>query len=374
MKKLLVLLFCLAFAAAAADARTLYVDASRPNNNGNGLKLSTAKKTIQAAINIANAGDTILVYPGLYAPIKTNDKKITIKSVKGASTTRIARPVKPLDRALAQLGKTYTIKTTSGTRSSAPLSKGSNTWLVGFLLDGLYRSNEWYTLVGLSGGKAKSCIIQRLGATTVETTGGSTQSYNDCATAAAHARLVSCIVRNNKYMSSGSGLLLSCTLERCKIQDNSGLYGWGEGVRSIAGCKLYNCLLAGNSVDSPLFTSSEFLNCTIVANKLRHKAKATKFSVKSKYWNCILRNNYSRRGTQSWALHNVDAGNTYSRTTTANPKFANYAKGDYRLLKGSVCIDKGALTDAQKKLAGTVDLGGGKRIKGKAVDQGCYEY
>ena len=58
-----------------AEARTLYVDAKRPNNKGNGLKGSTAKKTIQAAINISKTGDTIVVAPGSYAPIKTNNKK-----------------------------------------------------------------------------------------------------------------------------------------------------------------------------------------------------------------------------------------------------------------------------------------------------------
>ena len=47
---------------------------------------------------------------------------------------------------------------------------------------------------------------------------------------------------------------------------------------------------------------------------------------------------------------------------------------DYRLAKGSPCINKGKLTKAQKKLVGKKDLAGKKRIKGKAVDIGCYEY
>ena len=70
MKRLFLLALCALFAASSAEARNLYVDASRPNNKGNALSLKKAKKTIQAAINIAKAGDTILVYPGTYAPIK----------------------------------------------------------------------------------------------------------------------------------------------------------------------------------------------------------------------------------------------------------------------------------------------------------------
>ncbi len=36
--------------------------------------------------------------------------------------------------------------------------------------------------------------------------------------------------------------------------------------------------------------------------------------------------------------------------------------------------DKGKLTKAQKKLVGSKDLAGRKRIRGKAIDRGCYEY
>ena len=72
----------------------------------------------------------------------------------------------------------------------------------------------------------------------------------------------------------------------------------------------------------------------------------------------------------------MDPGNTYDNTFTDNrdPKFVNAAKGDFRLAKGSPCIDQGKPTKAQKKLVGTKDLAGRKRIKGKAVDRGCYEY
>ena len=38
------------------------------------------------------------------------------------------------------------------------------------------------------------------------------------------------------------------------------------------------------------------------------------------------------------------------------------------------CINSGKLTKAQKKLVGTKDLAGRKRIRGKAIDRGCYEY
>ena len=45
--------------------------------------------SLQAAIETANEGDVILVGPGTYSPIRTNGKKITIKSTEGAASTII---------------------------------------------------------------------------------------------------------------------------------------------------------------------------------------------------------------------------------------------------------------------------------------------
>jgi len=47
-------------------ATTYYVDASRPNDTGNGLSLATAKKTLNAAVNLMAGGDTLLVKAGTY--------------------------------------------------------------------------------------------------------------------------------------------------------------------------------------------------------------------------------------------------------------------------------------------------------------------
>jgi len=62
---------------AAGDIRTLmgggggtntlfYADASRPDDSGDGLSWATAKQTIQAAVDLAADGDTVLVTNGVY--------------------------------------------------------------------------------------------------------------------------------------------------------------------------------------------------------------------------------------------------------------------------------------------------------------------
>ena len=64
-------------------------------------------------------------------------------------------------------------------------------------------------------------------------------------------------------------------------------------------------------------------------------------------------------------------GLTEEELRKANPEMLD---PNYKLKKGSYCINKGKLTKAQKKLVGKTDLAGNKRIRGKAIDIGCYEY
>jgi hypothetical protein len=365
MKKLLLLALCALFAAGAAEAKTYYVDASRPNNNGNGLKPATAKKTIQAAVNLAQKGDTILVQPGEYAPFKTNNKKITIKSVKGASKTKIVKTAAQKDMALAQLGKAYvlTYQGSDGpeTYSSIPYTKGKDTVLAGFLLDGKNRSNGYCDLIGVSGGTVKSCSIQRLG-------------KNDDGiwlepVAAADATLTACTILGNH-----ATLAETCVFSRCRLADNQSKAG--SYYPAVSESRLCNCLVAGNryrgtSGRAALFEDSTLVNCTIAKN--RTTSGQAPFTRKSKYYNCILRNNWRGSGN---TVHNTDSGNTYGRTfqDNRNPKFVKESSGDYKLAKGSPCINQGTVPAAIKSYVGSTDLAGKKRINGASIDMGCYEY
>lgn len=360
MKRLLLLALALAFAATAAEAKTYYVNASRPNNNGNGLKASTAKKTIQAAVNLAVAGDTILVYPGEYAPFKTNNKKIVIKSVKGASQTKIVKTVALHDAALAQLGKPWTETYWDSygkkqTYSSAPYTKGKDTTLAGFLFDGKNRSIDF--VLGISGGTAKSCSIQRM---------GSSYGYG---VAVVNATLTGSTIMNNQALST---IAQKSILSRCRILNNN------HDDVGVSQSRLCHCLFVGNRNrymgsygTMAVFDATTLINCTIAEN--RSMWPYAPFSHKSKYYNCILRNNRRDNASGGSSVHNTDAGNTYSRTYQNNrdPKFAS---GGYTLAKGSPCIDQGTIPAAIKSLVGSVDLAGVKRIRGKAIDMGCYEY
>lgn len=70
-------------------ATTYYVNASRPDDTGNGQSWASAKKTIQAAVIVSAAGDSVIVTNGIYAPISTANKSIKIQSVNDAELTII---------------------------------------------------------------------------------------------------------------------------------------------------------------------------------------------------------------------------------------------------------------------------------------------
>jgi len=88
MKKIIVALIGLAIAMPSVFAATWYVK-SDGNDANSGATWALAKKTIQAGVDVASGGDTVLVTNGTY--VLTNQisisKSITVQSVNGASST-----------------------------------------------------------------------------------------------------------------------------------------------------------------------------------------------------------------------------------------------------------------------------------------------
>ena len=364
MKKIVALALCSLFIISAAEARTLYVNAKRPNNKGNGLKASTAKKTIQAAINVARKGDTILVYPGTYAPIKTNNKKITIKSIKGKSKTKI----KAHNSAFSN-------------RHALNLGKGNATTVIGFFVCQSFA--EQYGYGGNVDGAAFGGIVRN---STFSRMGGMYDA-NKVDHTFYKTRLADCVLEHCAPGTSGMYMLYGSSLNRCKITGSGTRYGGNFSKAIVKKCKLINCLGTGN-VDmlEPEWTQLAFigctlLNCTVAENAdVRLKSSVAVNSVfyksgyhvsnskaKNRFSHCLLSG--SPRFVDDPVLWAEEVQRDYWTETTYR-----FFSGDCRLRRGSPCIDKGKLTEAQKKLVGTKDLAGRKRIRGKAIDCGCYEY
>ena len=193
-----------------------YVSETTGNDANDGRSWTTAKKSIQAAIDEAVAGETILVADGTYAPIVTDNKAITIRSVNGADKTIIDGG-----------GNAGCAWLTCVDRDTY----GDGHWdteLIGFTLQNGYSSE----FGGAYGGTLKNCILT-----------GNRDGY--VGSGARISKLHNCLLVGNYGNGACHSWLYNCT-----VTDNS--YG-------IWDCSSYYSIIWGNSIDS--YISPGFTHC-----------------------------------------------------------------------------------------------------------------
>ena len=351
MKRFLLLALCALF-ACQAEARTLYVDARRPNNTGNGLSAKKAKKTIQAAINIAKPGDTIVVAAGKYtAPIKSKNKNIRIKAKAGSGKTFIRPTSNWMAGYTLDLGKGNATKMSGFTVSPKPYAEGSK-W--------------YYEAGGVKGGSLSSCILDHLGKSFYTRWTFSKAKFAGCAL-------------NQCFSDTWGNFATGSTFDRCKVD------GHGVGGGTSRSCQFTNTLVADTYKVS--MVSCVLGNCTVANNNfvalkgnkawntVFHRVRASQFKKTKKN---TLTNCYKGTNPNFAASTRVEVteDDDYDDYECDDYGFCRYftTVADYHLAAGSPCINKGTKSAAAKKLYGKKDLDGRKRVRGKSVDIGCYEY
>lgn len=312
-----------------APASTYYVDASRPDNSGAGTSWATAKKTIQAAINVSTANDTIIVTNGTYGPISSTNQSITIQSVNGANQTIIDGG--GVGRC-ASLGSTYSHR---------------NTVLKGFTIQngridhegGMLDGYDGDVGAGSRGGTFYNCTFTNNWA---KYGGGGVFSAN----------LYDCVLVDN-YAYRG-GAAKGSTLSRCLVINNNAEWTGGGIDDTLAN----NCIIVGNSSQHGGAADHGTLNnCTVVKNQASVGALYS-----STANNCII---YGTIGTSPFGGTPVT-----KNCFTSNPLFVNAANGDYRLMPTSSCINAGN----NSLVESDVDFDNKVRIHDGTVDIGAYEY
>ncbi len=254
-------------------AATRYVNVTNPGPVAPYTNWATAATSIQDAVDVALAGDLILVTNGVYQTggrvaygsltnRVTLDKAVTVESVNGPEVTIIKGYQEPgttngpsavrcvyMDAGSALIGFTVTNGATFGTWGSSTEQRGGGIFVV---YSGMI-SNVFYT------GTVSNCVI---GGSSAGVSGGTLFNcviIGNTSVGAMESALVDCVVAENL----GSGAYIS-TLTNCVIRDNiSEKYGGGTYASTAQGC-----LYWGNSArfeGGGAFWGT-LDNCTVIGN------------------------------------------------------------------------------------------------------------
>lgn len=196
----------------------IYVDASKPDDSGDGLTWATARKDLSAVVAEASNGANIWVKSGTYTPIATDNKKITITAVDGNSTTVIDG------------GGTDCC--VYAYMNNVSINVMTNTIVVGFTL----KNGNALQGGGAYGGTLRECVIESCVA---ERYGGGTY----------YGVQYDCVYSNNSVVGTSvarGGATYYGTSYRCKYEGNSVVGDSASMGGGIFGGRHYDCTIQGN--------------------------------------------------------------------------------------------------------------------------------
>jgi PKD repeat protein len=339
-----------------------YHVATNGNDMADGLSWSTAKQTIQAAVDACRIlGGRICVSNGVYdaGSVRISGwlsrvavtNPIHVSSLNGPSKTTILGATDPLS--------TNAIRSGSNSVRCVYLADGAN--LSGFTLQsGVSDYGGGGICCNSDAAWISNCIIRDCSAMIM---GG----------AAYRGTLVQCVLTNNLALEYGGGTYYS-VLYNSRIIGNSSIYGGG-----ISGGYARNCLVAGNHAgfSGGGVRSAALENCTVVGNSATEAGgMAGGSGTNSIIWynEAVVGPNWSESVFNSAPLL------TASCTTplpggdgTGNFDDAPHLTGffDAHLLPGSPCLNAGV---SQAWMNAATDLDGEPRVSASGVDVGCDQF
>lgn len=230
------------------------------------------------------------------------------------------------------------------------------------------------------------------------------------------SKIEDCNIYRNSSKGNGGGIYVSgytntkklSIVVNCRIENNtSGYNGGGVFMQSyvdMIGCNIANNTASNNGGGVYSNSNSKIVNCNIVNNYLTSTSsiyngagiygQGAPTIINSIIWG-------NKKGTSSNQIHpttltyvtysaieggygtgniNLSADNDGTSTEVSYPKFtapsegagSGYSGGNWTLLEGSACVDKGINEIANVTLPET-DLAGNDRIYNDKIDIGAYE-
>ena len=395
--------------------KTLYVDLVATSGANAGTSWANAFTSLQSALAVSGAGDTIRVADGTYRPTSSTDRTISFSlrdavAIHGGYAGYGAPDPDSRDTVAYPTilsGDIGTIGSTANNSYHVVIAIGVGPWTV---LDGVtvtagnadgtdYQLYGGGLLAVASSPMLINCTISGNSASGTSSRGGG--MYN----LSSSPMLISCTFSGNSA-GAGGGIYNSSsspTLVNCAFRGNSSSGGDGGGIyNSSSFPKLTNCTFSGNSAGGSgggLYNSSSSLtlvNCTISGNS----AGGTSFSGGAIYnvsssltlTNCILWGNTAwtdpqigrTGGTLTITYSDIQGGYSGIGNISAEPLFIRAPwtgpdgafgttdddLGDLRLREGSPVLNIGS----NAAVSGvSTDQAGNDRIQNGTVDLGAHE-
>jgi hypothetical protein len=235
-------------------AATHYVALDSPEPTPPYTTWTTAATNIQDAVNVAGAGDEIVVTNGIYAPVSVN-RPLTLQSVNGPAVTVIngggTNTCVYLANSAVMVGFTLTNGFASdyggGVYCESTNEVLTNCVLTGNSVIGTfgYDGGPYGQGGGAYGGTLNNCTLTGNSAPALWPMGGGAGG------GACDSTLNTCtLTGNSSYYGGGAGW---STLNNCTLTSNSAHGGFAKSTDPAVGggawsCTLNNCTLTGNSV------------------------------------------------------------------------------------------------------------------------------
>jgi len=362
-----------------------------------------------------------------------DDLRAKVALCADGGTVKLADGAYPVSRVMA-IDRGIRIESANGPEKTSIYSTKTNERIFNadhpdFVLSGVTVSNVNFTSLGIAvcgyvrGGTITNCVftlnknqMSNYGGGFVEgydfkfleskfigNTGGGGHRGSGIALSGSSSLLQGCEIVNNRHDSANAGgshvTLAGGTMNRCVVTNNYGTGGSiGITVCNGTGQVIQNTVVARNRSPYSLCptcginvntTGVRIENCTIVGNEGTKSAGLQLNGKNVQLKNVISYGNTASAGSAEtpniysataatvkncfFELASEHTGANFTNCQSGDPKFTDYAAGDYTLTSASNCRNKGA-TDVVWAEDPALDVAGLGRVNEEIPDIGAYEF
>ncbi len=325
---------------------------------------TTAATTIQAAVDAAVAGATVLLTNGVYTNSSaelTLSEGIKLTSVNGTGVTFIVGSTGV--RCLFMNHPSAVVERVT-LRNGGNTGQGGCVYIrYGTVQDSIIRSASLTGGGSTGGGGGAYMLMGTLSNCLVMANKNNNTAAGTGIRVAGNSLVTHCIIKDNSNTSSGQGVgifLDAGTIRNSLICSNTSATS-SAGVGMAAGARMENCTVAGNSGQGGITGAFYVANGAIIVNSI----------VRDNFYSVSTPTNFGVYTNPVISYSNLEFPWPGESNLCTNAAFMDPAVFNYTLQGSSPCVDAG--TNLSWMVAGSKDLAGNPRVGNNRADMGAYE-